>query len=476
MDYLRLYNHHIPQSSSGYLTPFQLLKKWQKFHPHLFVKSAYNERKPGIAMILSLCVIVFFIFFPSKNGNTKQLNVSQLSKNFKQDKKCTDKIKIKNIQNLTTYSLFISQFINNPYYRALALLEVATHYAEMGQNEQADKILSILYVLSKKINDINMRNIILKKITIIYAQSNNFAKAFNILKLISNADIKYHTLIKITDEFTTLQCSGGVTLTKRIISILSKYLNATSNPYYKSLILTDMVNIEDYQTLKQKDEILNKAFNLTQTIDNHFLKAKALLKIANQYYDLDMRAAFLSLLSDALTLTKKMNLIDRLDILAQIAFGYASDGQIEASLDILNQALSLAKNIDDAYCKIENLIKLIDNYIEIDELACMMGREIENKAKWDCTKILVEALKIAQKIRNGDSRIVALLDIADNYLQIERKKVIHLLSRTIALARRIKNADIKLLSLVRIAIKYAELLPDTDINFINFELNYGYYN
>ena len=112
----------------------------------------------------------------------------------------------------------------------------------------------------------------------------------------------------------------------------------------------------------------------------------------------------------------------------------------------------------------------------LKEASQIVGREIENKAKWDCTKILVEALKIAQKIRNGDSRIVALLDIADNYLQIERKKVIHLLSRTIALARRIKNADIKLLSLVRIAIKYAELLPDTDINFINFELNYGYYN
>jgi len=42
---LRLYNHHIPQSSLGYLTPIQSLKKWQESHPHLFVKSVYNETK-----------------------------------------------------------------------------------------------------------------------------------------------------------------------------------------------------------------------------------------------------------------------------------------------------------------------------------------------------------------------------------------------------------------------------------------------
>jgi len=44
--YLRLYNHHIPQSSLGYLTPVEALKKWQKSHPHLFKKSIYNEAKP----------------------------------------------------------------------------------------------------------------------------------------------------------------------------------------------------------------------------------------------------------------------------------------------------------------------------------------------------------------------------------------------------------------------------------------------
>ena len=44
--YLRLYNHHIPQSSLGYLTPVEALKKWQKSHIHLSKKSIYNETKP----------------------------------------------------------------------------------------------------------------------------------------------------------------------------------------------------------------------------------------------------------------------------------------------------------------------------------------------------------------------------------------------------------------------------------------------
>jgi len=59
MDYLWLYNHHISQSSIsqsslGYLTPIQSLKKWQESHPHLFVKSVYNEIKPDNFEILPL--------------------------------------------------------------------------------------------------------------------------------------------------------------------------------------------------------------------------------------------------------------------------------------------------------------------------------------------------------------------------------------------------------------------------------------
>ncbi|WP_457572188.1 IS481 family transposase [Desulfovulcanus sp.] len=46
--YLRLYNHHIPQRSLGYLAPVQALKNWQNSHPHLFTKSVYNETKPDI--------------------------------------------------------------------------------------------------------------------------------------------------------------------------------------------------------------------------------------------------------------------------------------------------------------------------------------------------------------------------------------------------------------------------------------------
>ena len=59
MDYLRLYNHHIPQSSLGYLTPIQSLKKWQESHPHLFVKSVYNETKPDKVIISDTLIKIF---------------------------------------------------------------------------------------------------------------------------------------------------------------------------------------------------------------------------------------------------------------------------------------------------------------------------------------------------------------------------------------------------------------------------------
>ena len=45
-DYLKVYNHHIPQRALNHLTPVQALKKWQVEKPDLFVKRVYKQ--PGL--------------------------------------------------------------------------------------------------------------------------------------------------------------------------------------------------------------------------------------------------------------------------------------------------------------------------------------------------------------------------------------------------------------------------------------------
>jgi transposase-like protein len=40
--YLRIYNHHIPQKNLGHITPVEALKNWRKTHPDLFKKQVYN--------------------------------------------------------------------------------------------------------------------------------------------------------------------------------------------------------------------------------------------------------------------------------------------------------------------------------------------------------------------------------------------------------------------------------------------------
>ena len=45
-DYLRAYNHHIPQRALEHLTPIDALKKWQKEKPDLFIKKVYNWAEP----------------------------------------------------------------------------------------------------------------------------------------------------------------------------------------------------------------------------------------------------------------------------------------------------------------------------------------------------------------------------------------------------------------------------------------------
>ncbi|MGK5022077.1 IS481 family transposase, partial [Janthinobacterium sp. LB2P10] len=43
LNYLKLYNHHIPQRAIGAKTPIQALKEWQQKKPELFVKRIYDQ-------------------------------------------------------------------------------------------------------------------------------------------------------------------------------------------------------------------------------------------------------------------------------------------------------------------------------------------------------------------------------------------------------------------------------------------------
>src|SRR5476651_2363912 len=43
LNYLKLYNHHIPQRAIGAKTPIQALKEWQQTKPELFVKRVYDQ-------------------------------------------------------------------------------------------------------------------------------------------------------------------------------------------------------------------------------------------------------------------------------------------------------------------------------------------------------------------------------------------------------------------------------------------------
>jgi hypothetical protein len=43
LNYLKLYNHHIPQRAIGSKTPILALKEWQRTRPELFLKRVYDQ-------------------------------------------------------------------------------------------------------------------------------------------------------------------------------------------------------------------------------------------------------------------------------------------------------------------------------------------------------------------------------------------------------------------------------------------------
>jgi len=52
LNYLKLYNHHIPQRALDAKTPVQALKEWQQTRPELFVKRVYDQTgfdRPGVS-------------------------------------------------------------------------------------------------------------------------------------------------------------------------------------------------------------------------------------------------------------------------------------------------------------------------------------------------------------------------------------------------------------------------------------------
>jgi transposase InsO family protein len=45
LNYLKLYNHHIPQRAIDSKTPIQALKEWKQKKPDLFVKRVYDQTR-----------------------------------------------------------------------------------------------------------------------------------------------------------------------------------------------------------------------------------------------------------------------------------------------------------------------------------------------------------------------------------------------------------------------------------------------
>lgn len=48
-DYLRIYDHHIPQKMLGHITPVAALQNWKDKQPELFRKRIYNH--PGLDIL-----------------------------------------------------------------------------------------------------------------------------------------------------------------------------------------------------------------------------------------------------------------------------------------------------------------------------------------------------------------------------------------------------------------------------------------
>jgi len=275
-------------------------------------------------------------------------------------------------------ALIVANTIDDSYYKANALGQIAGKYTELGEDEKSNQLLMSAMHTAKLIKDKSLKMEILAQIAEEYAEAGESDKAYQIANAIDDQRFKDQVLSAISRMHVE---SGDLSKSMEII-------NTIKDSYYKIVALNAIAY--KFKTLGEHDkgdDILSKNIDKSISLHDKYLKLKALSDISYNYSKLSQLDKSSEMLSQMLPVIDTIddNVI-KATALNQIAGNYSKLGEDEKSFQLLSEAIENAKSLDDGLLKSKTISEIAVNYIRLGKNETgiqLLSNTVETIAKID---------------------------------------------------------------------------------------------
>ncbi|WP_198013623.1 tetratricopeptide repeat protein [Crinalium epipsammum] len=176
--------------------------------------------------------------------------------------------------------------------------KIANVYYKMGKTQQFTTVLSDATDVTKTIEDANEQARLLADIASNYAQAKQYSQAMQLTQVVDNVDPKFQVLMKIARQYLKVKDMQNF---REVLSQALEISLGTKDATNKAQKIAQIAGL--YAKAKQYDRAMQLVGNI-QNIDNYSPKAEALAIIASNYNTDGQKDKALNILSQALQVAK----------------------------------------------------------------------------------------------------------------------------------------------------------------------------
>jgi tetratricopeptide (TPR) repeat protein len=292
---------------------------------------------------------------------------------------------------LFTQALQIANKIESPPDKVMAQEAIAHQYGKVGQKNKAAEVLAQAVKGSKSIWGVSfVKDTVLERIAVNYAELGDYDQA-----------------IWVTDKIVDNIPKG-----RALARVIAQYLAV--GEYDKARQVANMIEIKTS-------------------------KANALIEISTK------TGEYQQALSVAQEIDEDDSAPLKSIVLSKIVLLYSKSGQKKQAIEVLSQALNVAKVIKDTDTKVQHLARIALLYAQ-------MGQKAQ------AAEISSQALQIASQ--NTDKKATLFTKVAAQYGNAGNKELADLVfPQALAMAQTLKNEDNKAHTLAELAIASANIQP-----------------
>ncbi|MEW6737868.1 MAG: tetratricopeptide repeat protein, partial [Acidobacteriota bacterium] len=334
--------------------------------------------------------------------------------------------------NYFNQALAIFKKIDNKASMAGTLANICTAHNSMAETEKALDCFNEALSLQKELGDDRRRAITLSNVGIIYAELGELTKSldyyFQALQLHETLGSRLNQAITLNKIGDTYYLLGNL---EKALEYFNKALTLERTYDYRAMQAITLKHIgTTHLSLADGHKALeyqNQSLLLFQEIGNRFLEAKALMKLGKTHHFLADNQKALACFQQALAVFRtKYNGLEAADALYNIALVKSKEGNIEAALNPLQEAISIGESlrVNFSVPELRNSYSAgIQNYYELYITLLMQLHNRDRAAGYH-----IQAFQVAERTRARtlveileEARINIYQGISQDMLEQERR-------------------------------------------------------